>query len=155
MVQWAIEISRYPRPPLHQASILTTLALGSTITTNLLPSLFRKSSGTCWTKFPACDSTSLQAPTRLPSFLRPAFTCETLLLILCMAMFIHWICISALFQTSRWRERYLPTALYAVALGLVPAIYAVDDSAVLMLQVLPTLSDICAVACLGLDCLLR
>lgn len=54
-VRWAIEVGRRPRPPLLQTSILTTLTLGSTITTSLLPTLFRKPSvnGTCWTKFPA------------------------------------------------------------------------------------------------------
>lgn len=156
MVRWAIEVGHHSRPPLLQTSILTTLALGSTFTINLLPTLFRKPSvnGTCWTKFPACDSTSLQAPTILPSFLHPVFTCETLLSMLCMVIFIHWACISVLFQTARWRERYLPKALYAVVIGMVPAIYAVDDSAVLILQILPTISDICAIACLGLDCLL-
>ncbi|KAH7268339.1 hypothetical protein B0J15DRAFT_486604 [Fusarium solani] len=154
-VRWAIEVGRRPRPPLLQTSILTTLTLGSTITTSLLPTLFRKPSvnGTCWTKFPACDSTSLQAPTILPSLLRPDFTCETLLTMLCLVIFIHWTCISVLFQTARWRERYLPKALYAVVIGMIPAVYAVDDSAVLMLQVLPTISDICVVICLGLDCL--
>lgn len=102
----------------------------------------------------ACDPKTLITPSFLPSFLHPAFTCETLLFIICVAICLHWICVSLLFQSFRWRERYFPMVVYTAGGSTILATQVVKDSATVFLQVLPLVSDICVVVCLCLDCIL-
>ncbi|KAH6977967.1 hypothetical protein EDB82DRAFT_503014 [Fusarium venenatum] len=166
--QWD-NCSRDTRRSIIKKVVLIAGACTSTAISIIIPTLFKTSS--CLGKFPvcrlllsccssnpnslqACDPKTLKTPSFLPSFLRPAFTCETLLLIICVAVCIHWTCVSLLFQSSRWQERYFPTVLYTAGGATILAAQVVQDPATVFVQVLPLVSDICAVICLSLDCVL-
>ncbi|CAF3637395.1 unnamed protein product, partial [Fusarium graminearum] len=136
--------------------VLTAGACISTAVSITVPTLFSTSvpQQSCLGSFPACDPKTLITPSFLPSFLHPAFTCETLLFIICVAICLHWICVSLLFQSVPWREQYFSMVVYTAGGTTILATQVVKDSATVFLQVLPLVSDICVVVCLCLDCIL-
>jgi hypothetical protein len=61
---------------------------------------------------------------------------------------------SLLFQSTRWREKYFPMALYTAGGATFLAAQVVKDSATVLIQVLPLASDIFIIVCLSLDFIL-
>jgi hypothetical protein len=142
-----------PRTSCLSTSVHTAVACGSTAVLVYIPSLFQRTSSkeSCLNHFPACDPTHLQVPAQLPQPLRAAVTCETLLCILSIAIFTHWLCISLLLRNARWRERYFSVSLLIVGGLTLVSSRIIGDSAVLFLQVLPVISDIFVISFLCFD----
>ncbi|KPA45964.1 hypothetical protein FLAG1_01055 [Fusarium langsethiae] len=153
--QWKC-YSRQTQHSFIRRVVLTAGACTSTAISIIVPRLFSTpiAQQRCLGSFPACDPKTLITPSFLPSFLHPAFTCETLLLIICVAICLHWTCMSLLFQSARWREKYFPMALYTAGGATFLAAQVVKDSATVLIQVLPLASDICIIVCLSLDFIL-
>ncbi|KAL3588387.1 hypothetical protein FPOAC2_10541 [Fusarium poae] len=141
--------------PIIRDAVLTIGACISTAISIIIPTLFETSTSqqSCLGSFPTCDPKTLITPSFLPSFLHPAFTCEALLATICVAICIQWTCVSLLFQQARWRERYFPMVTYTVGGATILAAHVVKDPATVFIQVLPLVSDICSIICLGLDCI--
>ncbi|KAH8686358.1 hypothetical protein BGZ61DRAFT_454367 [Ilyonectria robusta] len=138
--------TRHPR----HALLASFAACGCTVVLNTVPIYFNHGSTDqeCGGKFPACDPQTLQPPSRLPHVLQQYFTCHTLLFILALSTFIHWILIFNLFQQGRWKDSYLNVVLCTTMVCLIPAAFFAQDPATTFVQILPIITDVCVAGCL-------
>lgn len=128
-------------------------AVGATLLLAAIPRQFDVSPGQPCSKFPICDPRTLQPPIPLPPAFHRFYTCETLLLVLTLSTFVHWLCVFDLFQQPRWSDRYLSATVYTTVVALIPAAFFVGDPVTVFLQILPAVTDVCLVFCVLLDIL--
>ncbi|KAH6988479.1 hypothetical protein EDB80DRAFT_730161 [Ilyonectria destructans] len=100
-----------------------------------------------------CDPRTLQPPIYLPLAFHRFYTCETLLLVLALSTFVHWLCVFDIFQQPRWSDRYLSATVYTTMVCLIPAAFLVVDPVTIVAQILPAITDVCLVFCVLLDIL--
>jgi len=132
---------------------LTAAACGMTAATILIPGQFQsREDRTCWRTLPPCNPRILRPLTCLPAALRAAYSCEVLLLLIAIATVVHWACIWGLFRQDHWREQHLPLVIAIALAASVPAGWVLSDGPAVFIQAVPCVVDICAVACLLLDC---
>lgn len=151
----------FPPPQFHHQDIDSTRlalsrvvqALGATLLLAAIPQQFAVPPGQPCSKFPICDPRTLQPPIYLPLAFHRFYTCETLLLVLALSTFVHWLCVFDIFQQPRWSDRYLSATVYTTMVCLIPAAFLVVDPVTIVAQILPAITDVCLVFCVLLDIL--
>lgn len=163
-------------PQSSREGLLFVVAATCTVFSIVAPMQFGRDDPSCWKRYPVSDredvrrqihtnqadlwmkrqicspSTLASASTRLPRFLRGVNSCETLLCLVALATWAHWICVSRLVKRTRWMERNISTVCAAGLTLMLVAGWTTGDAARLFLQVLPVLADCGIILYTVMDC---
>ncbi|KAL7812578.1 hypothetical protein V8C26DRAFT_204609 [Trichoderma gracile] len=132
----------------------TLAAWGLTATLNIIPKQFSKGSRDeeGWRTYPTCKPGALRDQRHPALFQDRRCSCELLLLLIAATTVMHWSFVLRLFSRPRWRDKYLSQTLTTTFAALFPLALIIQDPATVFLRVLPAVIDVCASACLALDC---